>query len=218
MKQVADKWAKFAILKAHSGVAKHIPDTRRYSREHLSAMLGKYSFIVAKPVVGTGGSGVVRISRGQGGGYRLQHGASVRQAANLDAVERILAGIRRKRAYMLQQGIRLSTVQGKPLDYRVKLVKENGSWRIRAVVARIARPGLFVTNLCRGGTMVGGNRALRMTFPALARDKHATMVGVARSGTALLEAKYPGIGALGFDFGIDKGGTIWILEVNTRPH
>ncbi|MNC64186.1 Endospore coat-associated protein YheD [compost metagenome] len=97
-------------------------------------------------------------------------------------------------------------------------MKENGSWRIRAVVARIARPGLFVTNLCRGGTMVGGNRALRMTFPSLARDKHATMVGVARSGTALLEEKYPGIGALGFDFGIDKGGTVWILEVNTRPH
>ncbi|MNU10094.1 Endospore coat-associated protein YheD [compost metagenome] len=57
-----------------------------------------------------------------------------------------------------------------------------------------------------------------MTFPSLARDKFATMVGVARSGTALLEAKYPGIGALGFDFGIDKGGTVWILEVNTRPH
>lgn len=218
MKQIADKWAKFAILKAHSGVAKHIPDTRRYSKEQLAAMVGQYSFIVAKPVVGTGGSGVVRISRSSGGGYRLQYGSTVRHAPNLDGLERMLAGIRGKRAYMLQQGVRLSTIQGKPLDYRVKLVKESGSWRIRAVVARLARPGLFVTNLCRGGTMVGGNRALRMTFPSLARDKFATMVGVARSGTALLEAKYPGIGALGFDFGIDKGGTVWILEVNTRPH
>jgi len=35
--------------------------------------------------------------------------------------------------------------------------------------------------------------------------------------TALLERRYPGIGALGYDYGIDGNGQIWILEVNTRP-
>lgn len=35
--------------------------------------------------------------------------------------------------------------------------------------------------------------------------------------TGVLEARYPGIGQLGFDYGIDKQGKIWIFEVNTRP-
>ncbi|WP_438448408.1 YheC/YheD family protein [Gorillibacterium sp. sgz5001074] len=218
MRQVASKWQKFIILQKHPGLARHIPRMDRFTMPKLLAMLRQYPFVVAKPVVGTGGKGVVRISR-TGAGFEIRHGTSIRTASSPVQLEGILNEIRRGRAYMLQQGIPLTRVDGRPLDYRVKLVKENGQWHIRAVVARLAHPSLFVTNLCRGGSLIGGRRALHMTFPQrLARDKHATMVGVARTGTALLEQQLPGIGALGFDFGIDRSGTVWILEVNTRPH
>jgi glutathione synthase/RimK-type ligase-like ATP-grasp enzyme len=217
MRQVADKWVKFNILKGHPGVAKHIPEMRRYSLAGLLDMLKRYSFVVAKPMVGTGGHGVIKISRTKGG-YMVQHGYIIQRTDNTARLGAIIDGIRKNRRFMLQRGIALTTLQGKPLDYRVKMVKDNKEWQIRAVVARLAHPGLFVTNLCRGGSQLGGRRALQMTFPTLAKDKHATMVGVARTCISLLEASYPGIGALGFDFGIDRGGTVWILEVNTRPH
>lgn len=218
MRQLASKWAKFSILKRHAGAARHIPEMRMYSVEGIQAMLNRYSFVVAKPIVGTGGIGVVKISR-ENGGYVIRHGLATRRASNAAQLASIMNGIRKGRRFMLQQGIHLTTIGGRPLDYRVKLVKENNVWKIRAVVARLAHPGLFVTNLCRGGDMLGGSRALHRTFPArLAKDKHATMVGVARTCTALLESSVPGIGALGFDFGVDKKGTVWILEVNTRPH
>ncbi|MDF2923432.1 MAG: hypothetical protein K0R57_2346 [Paenibacillaceae bacterium] len=218
MRQVADKWAKFKILQQHEGVTKHIPEMRLYSSEQLQHMLGRYSFVVAKPIVGTGGNGVVKISKTKGG-YIIRHGGSVSRAQTSQGVAAAVDRIRKGRRFMLQQGIMLTTIQGRPLDYRVKMVKVNNQWQIRAVVARLAHPGLFVTNLCRGGTMLGGTRALRMTFPkSIVKDKHATLIGVARTCTALLEKSYPGIGALGFDFGIDRKGTVWILEVNTRPH
>lgn len=217
MRQVADKWVKFNILKKHSGVARHIPEMKAYSLSGLLDMLQRYAFVVAKPMVGTGGQGVVKISRTKGG-YTVQNGFAVQRMGNAQQLGAAIDRIRRNRRYMLQRGIVLTTLQGKPLDYRVKMVKENHVWQIRAVVARVAHPGLFVTNLCRGGVLLGGSRALRMTFPSLAKDKHATMVGVARTCIALLEGSYPGIGALGFDFGIDKKGSVWILEVNTRPH
>ena len=35
--------------------------------------------------------------------------------------------------------------------------------------------------------------------------------------TQMLENRFPGIGQLGFDYGIDQNGKIWIFEVNTRP-
>lgn len=218
MRQVADKWVKFHILKKHEGMGKHLPEMRNYSTDGLIQMLSRYSFVVAKPMVGTGGNGVIKISR-VNGEYIIRHGSSIMRTRSAQGLAASIDRIRRGRRFMLQQGINLTTIQGRPLDYRVKLVKQGNEWQIRAVVARLAHPGLFVTNLCRGGTMLGGIRALRMTFSqSIVKDKYATLVGVARTGTALLEKSYPGIGALGFDFGIDKRGTVWILEVNTRPH
>jgi hypothetical protein len=32
-----------------------------------------------------------------------------------------------------------------------------------------------------------------------------------------MESQFPGVGQLGFDYGLDYSGKIWILEVNTRP-
>jgi hypothetical protein len=109
--------------------------------------------------------------------------------------------IRQGRKYMLQKGIRLVTINGNPVDYRVKLVKDHSNWKITAVVARVARTGQFVTNLCSGGSMLKGYVALRNKYPSsIAKLKKRTMTGVARTSTHLLETEYPGIGSLGFDF------------------
>ncbi|GJM74708.1 hypothetical protein HMSSN036_69240 [Paenibacillus macerans] len=64
------------------------------------------------------------------------------------------------RKYIIQQGIHLATISGRPIDYRVKVVKSNGTWVYRAMVGRLARPGLFVTNLCKGGTMLSAHAGL----------------------------------------------------------
>lgn len=218
MRRVANKWSKFAILLRHQGVAKHIPAMRRFSAANLQEMLQRYPFVVAKPFVGTGGHRVVKIQRTQDG-YLYHYYGNQNKVHSLDGLVHALNRIRKGRAYMLQQGIQLTTIEGRPVDYRVKLVKTGRGWNIRAVVGRHARPGLFVTNLCRGGTLLQGAHALRRTFPAkLVKSKRATMCGVARTCTFLLESHYPGIGELGYDFAIDKRGSVWILEVNTRPH
>jgi len=219
MRFVADKGAKFSVLLKHGGMARHLPETRRLSAENLEEMLQKYGFVVVKPYVGTGGAGVVKVEKTSGGLYRIHHGYKIRTFRSYGSLTAAINRIRRGRAYMVQRGIRLATYRGRRVDYRVKMIKSGNRWKITAVVARVARPGLFVTNLCRGGTMIGAMRALRSAFPARqARLKKETMRGVARTGKELLEAKYPGIGALGFDFGVDRAGSVWVLEVNTRPH
>ena len=35
---------------------------------------------------------------------------------------------------MIQQGIHLARIQGRPLDYRVKVVKDRGRWEFRAML------------------------------------------------------------------------------------
>jgi len=44
------------------------------------------------------------------------------------------------------------------------------------------------------------------------------MRNLTRTATSLLESRFPGLTQLGYDYGIDRNGQIWILEVNTRPH
>lgn len=217
MRQVANKWVKFAVLSRHAGAAKHVPAMSRFNATTLQSMLTSYGFVVAKPLVGAGGHGVVKIVKVKGG-YRLHDRRTIKKIGTFSRLLREINRIRHGRKYMIQRGINLATVNGRPVDYRVKIVRDKSQWKITAVVARIARSGQFVTNLCRGGRMLNGTVALRHSFKASsAMLKKKTMRGVARTCTYLLQSSYPGISQLGFDFGVDKSGRIWIFEVNTRP-
>ena len=86
------------------------------------------------------------------------------------------------------------------------------------MVGRVARPGLFVTNLCRGGTQLTAAQGIsRSVSVSLVRKKKQEMRTLTGISAAVLERHFPGIGQLGFDYGLDRSGKIWIFEVNTRP-
>ncbi|PZD94352.1 YheC/YheD family protein [Paenibacillus sambharensis] len=216
-RQLASKWAKTAALRAHPRLAPHIPPTRIFSRGSLAAMLRAHGMVVMKPVRGAGGRGVIKVSR-ERSGYSYTYYTSVRRFNTLDGLMNELRRFTRGRPYMIQKGIRLATIGGRPIDYRVKYVKEGDAWHIRAMVGRLARRGLFVTNLCRGGSIMPAASGIsRSLNPKLVTRKKREMRELTRLGTSVLESRFPGIGQLGFDYGIDRSGKIWIFEVNTRP-
>src|SRR5690606_29901140 len=102
------------------------------------------------------------------------------------------------------------------VDYRVKYVYENGRWRYRAIVGRKARRGLAVTNLCQGGKLLKGNVAIAGTLGAAAvAETKAEMRRLTEQATSVLIQAIPGLTHLGYDYGIDKRGKIWMFEVNT---
>ncbi|MBD2868122.1 YheC/YheD family protein [Paenibacillus arenilitoris] len=216
-RQLASKWAKTAALLSHPDIAPHIPPTSILTAENLRSMLDTHQTVVVKPVVGAGGHGVMRVVRNPRG-YAYTYYAQTRHFHSFAALVGALNKRRRGKAYLIQKGIRLATVGNRPIDYRVKYVKTENGWVYRAIVGRIAKPGLFVTNLCRGGTLVTSAQGIsRSLSPSLVAEKKAKMRELTVLATGVLEAKYPGIGQLGFDYGIDKQGMIWIFEVNTRP-
>ena len=217
LRQIANKWAKFEVLRQHDGVAKHLPATRIYNSPALRDMLERFHFVVVKPLVGSGGLGVAKIEKRDNGTYDLHHGRTAARGLSWNALVDRVNRIRRGRTYLVQQGIRMAKINGRNVDYRIKLVRVGSKWQIRAVVARLSGNGLFVTNLCRGGRLMKGTQALKRTFPQYAKGKRDTMIGVARTCTALLEKRYPGLAKLGYDFTVDEKGDIWLFEVNTRP-
>lgn len=216
-RQLASKWTKTNALLSNPYLARHIPSSRLLNAGNLRAMLSRYGMVVVKPVRGAGGIGVIKIEK-LGLIYRMTHRENRKVFSGFEALMRGLNSTRRKGKYLIQRGIHLAKIGGRPIDYRVKYVKENGTWSYRSMVGRLARPGLFVTNLCRGGTQMTAAQGIRKSLsPKLVGIKKREMRHLTKASTELLERRFPGIGQLGYDYGIDRNGHIWMLEVNTRP-
>ena len=216
-RQLANKWLKTEALLSNAVVAAHIPQTRLYSADSLRSMLHQFGMVVIKPLRGGGGDGVIKVTYA-GGVYAYTYMSRTRTFSSFEAMFRSLNRVKVGRKYMIQQGIHLARIAGRPIDYRVKVVKENGVWVYRSMVGRLARPGLFVTNLCKGGTMLSARAGLsRSLGRKIAASKKREMRTLTNMSIQILEARFPGIGQLGFDYGVDRNGKIWIFEVNTRP-
>ncbi|MBO3285694.1 YheC/YheD family protein [Paenibacillus sp. FSL M8-0228] len=217
MRQLASKWLKTKALLHHPYTAVYIPETCLYSEEQLRMMLRRHAFVFIKPVKGGGGIGVMRVAK-ERRGYTCTRMEHMHRFSHFRALVIGINKLRIQRPYLIQQGIQLASIQGRPVDYRVKVVKEGQRWDFRAVVARHARPGLVITNLCKGGTLLKGTEALRMIYPRrLAAQKRREIIELTQRCIPVLEKRFPGIGQLGFDYGLDQNGRVWILEVNTRP-
>ncbi|GIO33842.1 MULTISPECIES: YheC/YheD family protein [Paenibacillus] len=216
-RQLASKWLKTEALLTDPEVAPYIPQTKGLNKENLYGMLESYGFVVVKPIVGGGGYGVIKITR-SGGGYSITRSFKTGRYGSFDAMYQALLRTKVKRKYLIQQGVHLASIQGRPIDYRVKYVKSGDRWEFRAMVGRLARQGLFVTNLCKGGRLLPCREGLRRSLPHISSAaKKSEMRHLTRKCTAILESHFPGIGSLGFDYGLDRNGKIWIFEVNTRP-
>ncbi|OBZ09643.1 hypothetical protein A8L34_20390 [Bacillus sp. FJAT-27264] len=216
-RQLASKWLKTEVLLSDSRVAGYIPRTQQYSDAALQGMLSRYGNVVIKPVVGGGGYGVIKVFRDRRG-YGFTYMSKTRIYRDFNAMRNALKRVRVRRRYLIQQGISLARIAGRPIDYRVKVVKNGEHWEFRSMVGRLARPGLFVTNLCKGGTMLSCREGLRRSLPRVKSSaKRAEMRRLTLICIELLERRFPGIGELGFDYAVDFSGKIWILEVNTRP-
>ncbi|MBH5319228.1 YheC/YheD family protein [Paenibacillus sp. GSMTC-2017] len=217
-RQLASKWEKTEALLSHPSLVPHIPPTSRFSAPQLRSMLERHGTVVIKPVVGSGGKGVIKVSK-SGNGFSYTHYERTVSYSNFDGLVMALLQKMGQKSYLIQKGISLATVNGRPIDYRVKYVKSFNRWEYRALVGRIARSGLFVTNLSQGGDMVLAGQGIKASLgPSYVKVKKREMRELTVISTRVLEQRFPGIVQLGFDYGIDRQGKIWIFEVNTRPH
>lgn len=216
-RQLASKWLKTLALLQHPQIAGHIPHTERFTSETLHSMTELHGTVVLKPVRGGGGHGLIRVSKANGG-YSLAHRTQRFHCPDFSHLLQRVNRIRKGRPYLIQKGIQLALVGGRPIDYRVKYVKNGAQWTFRSMVGRVARKGLFVTNLCQGGRMLSAANGLRQSLSSShVAAKINEMRQLTKDCTAVLEQRFPGLSSLGYDYGIDQSGHIWILEVNTRP-
>ncbi|MDA8234748.1 MAG: YheC/YheD family protein [Clostridia bacterium] len=131
-------------LAGYEEIRPHLPETRRFKnyRDCLE-MLERYSSIFLKPIHGSLGCGIIKFTRPQLACYHYQaflgprkiRGKAVAAESLASVVKRLTSG----QSYLIQQGISLLTIGGRPFDIRVLLQKNRlGCWVETHMFAKVA--------------------------------------------------------------------------------
>ncbi|OYD08435.1 YheC/YheD family endospore coat-associated protein [Paludifilum halophilum] len=210
------------MLVKDEGMRRMLPETHAYQAARLKPMLERYRTIYLKPTNGSLGQGIIRITRQEGHlicQYSEAAGTVTRIFSSLkDTLRRLsrrLAGSR----YIIQQGLDLVTVDGRPVDFRVLVQKDGkGKWSVTSAVGRIANSQHIVSNLARGGTIRKAGEVLAeirtFTYKPSLDKLRQTALAIAHTFERLAQGHFA---ELGIDLVLDRRGRLWLIELNSKP-
>ncbi|SFI83087.1 YheC/YheD family endospore coat-associated protein [Thermoflavimicrobium dichotomicum] len=220
-----DKWTIYELLKDEQRTKGFTPETHLApSIETIKYMLDKYHMVYLKPSGGSLGMGILRITYHPKHGYFCRFHQGERNVLHrFQSVEKLLQYYfrhqpHRFKNYLVQQGIRLLKVNGRPVDFRVHMHKDStGNWKVVGIAAKVAGSGCITTHVRTGGTVYTDD-ILNHLFPEKAKNVKSSLVEAAIEIAEALEEKLSGpLGELGMDMGIDQQNQIWLFEVNSKP-
>lgn len=222
-----DKWQVHGWLEKDKRASLHLPRTIRYTHsQEASQFVHRHATVYLKPTHGSLGLGIVKIAHQSDGSYLYeikrpnQSPISGRSNSSHDLVQSFrkrLSG----RPYVLQEGIPLATIDGRPFDIRILMQRDgSGEWKRTKAFARVTKFGDITSNLSSGGEAMPMGAVLDQILAGNSRRK-ACRVQVQRVSRMVCEALEQQadkrFGELGIDLGVDHSGHVWIIEVNSKP-
>ncbi|MCS7463630.1 YheC/YheD family protein [Paenibacillus doosanensis] len=219
-----NKTEVFDALNKENGLHTYLPESHLLQNfQMLKTMCAKYPVVFLKPITGSLGKGIIRITRQADQTYVCHFtNLSSTRKQSFAKLSQLFAAISRKikqRRYQIQQGLSLIAVGGRPVDFRA-LVQRNeaGQWGITSIVARIAGNHHFVSNLARGGSLSSVKEALARSSSTAASGGAIKLRRAALAIAKGVEAQIPAhFAELGIDLALDTQGRVWLLEVNSKP-
>lgn len=153
-----DKWQVHGWLEKDKRASLHLPRTIRYTHsQEASQFVHRHATVYLKPTHGSLGLGIVKIAHQSDGSYLYeikrpnQSPISGRSNSSHDLVQSFrkrLSG----RPYVLQEGIPLATIDGRPFDIRILMQRDgSGEWKRTKAFARVTKFGDITSNLSSGG-------------------------------------------------------------------
>ena len=221
------KWHVYQSLKSYEVLHKHLPETELYtSKDQLKAWLKKHpEGVFLKPQAGSHGKSTVRAQwissdqilyvQGRNRYNRCLDKRFSHLSSGLTQLHRILIA----KPYIIQPFLPLMNQDVKPFDLRA-LVQKNGfgQWGLSGLIIREGTAGSLTSNLHGGGKAKDARAFLEQEY---GKETTSLLFAQAAKLSALipeiLESRYGRLSELGIDYGIDRNGHLWILEVNSKP-
>lgn len=221
-----DKSEVFDALKKDSSLQRYLPESHSLQNYvMLKNMCSRYSSVFLKPVRGSLGKGIIRLSRvgpeNWQASYATVNGTKRQSFNSLVKLFSTITGKMRTVRYLIQQGLTLIEIGGRPVDFRALTQKNaTGKWAITSIVSRTAGSHHFVSNLARGGTLsTVKDSVAKSNLPVQFRGDVSLRLSKAALDIAKgVDQHIPAhFGELGIDLALDTSGRIWLLEVNSKP-
>lgn len=224
---LSGKWQVYQALSKFPEIAPYLPETMLYKNLNQLAdwldVHGGEAFL--KPQNGTHGKRTlyVRTSEIQGGMSMVgrdsrnevirRHFYTRREG--LEWIDKFTGD----RPYLLQPYLKLTNSQGEPFDVRVLMQKnDTGAWELTGMAARVGPKHALTSNLHGGGTAHKALPFLSMELGEItARQCLLQIRKLAMKIPESLESHFGRLAELGIDFGVDRQGSVWVLEVNSKP-
>jgi len=221
-----DKSEVFEALNKDAYLRRYLPESHTLKNyAMLKSMCSRYSSVFLKPVRGSLGKGIIRLSRSGEEGwqafYATLNGTRKQSFPTLAKLYASISGKVKSVRYLAQQGLSLIEIGGRPVDFRALAQKNaQGTWTITSIVSRTADASHFVSNLARGGTLSKVREAISKS--SLSGANRANAIGrlqqaaldIAKGIDEHIPAHF---GELGIDLALDSNGRVWLLEVNSKP-
>jgi glutathione synthase/RimK-type ligase-like ATP-grasp enzyme len=192
------------------------------TRGNLRELIATYGDVILKPLGGSRGTGVIRVSSKGNHDYQIH---SENKKTVVHGLEAAYGYAKRKtggRTYIAQRRIPLATVDDRPFDIRaiVQRKRHSKKWKVTGKVAKVAGRGYIVTNITRSkGRLMGVKTAVETS--SLRGHSSASLISSV-DRTAILTAErlrriYPHQRMYGMDLGLDRNGHVWVIEANRKP-
>lgn len=219
--RVTSKLDNASLLLRHNSTSKYIPQTKLLTRIHLQEMLEIFPFVYLKPNDSAQGKGILRADRiGDEYILRSRDENGIEKQGNFSNLWESIHQHKRKRTYLIQQGILSVTKNGNPFDIRVHLARIRGNWIVAGVVGRIASKESIVTNAYSGGISKNVDEILEKEMH-LSSAQSSKMIyklqSLSLEATKITSNAYPKWAEFGLDIGLDEDLHPWIYEINITP-
>lgn len=215
---IGSKMTRQRILTRNGSLAPYLIKTNTLSRNHLKMYLKRYRTVFLKPVYGKGGKGIIKVSR-YGSRYRWHEGKHTMMLTGKRHLHHNVKRITFGKPYLIQKGVDLLKLRGRPVDFRILMFKPKDKWVFMGVIGRWAPPKRAVTNYALGGKAITLKKAL-VGSGVLSKSKRDVIeekliaLGYKVAGSF---SRYSKVRKLGIDVAIDKKLNLRILEPNTNP-
>ena len=222
-----NKWQLFGWLNKSKLTRRWAPATKKLKGiSSLQEMLQRSSYLYLKPEEGKAGQGIMRLKyqKNKPLPYRLQiqndKNSTTYKSATLGRLWERVSRETEACSYLIQQGIELASLRGRPFDLRILVQKsEVGLWSVTGIGARMAGIHSITTHVPRGGTIEDPEKLLPSLFGIEETEAILNKVKQAAAQIARQIERGSGysLGEMSMDLGLDTKGELWFFEANSRP-
>lgn len=218
------KWQMFETVSKHSDLKTFLPPTEVYSSlDQLKQWLEQYSSIILKPINGSLGIGVLRVTNKANSlyveGRGTNNGLLKKTFSSPQAFASFLSSYVQRWKYLIQPYLTLRTDEDIPFDIRILVQKDGtGQWSTTGKALRIGSKSGITSNLHGGGNAYSFEKFMSKNYtPSESATIAHQMHTIETTLPEFLDHRLGPLVELGIDIGVDSNQKIWLIEVNSKP-